>query len=124
MEKYDKMNEANRQESRRKIELAVEEIRRAASEGKALSVSELSQNTGLSRGFFYKNEEVKSVLEEEREKIDQGKVAQIKREVREKSMEKQVGIYQNELMRLLEENERLKKENLKMAKKLEKMLKK
>lgn len=87
-------------------------------------MSELSENTGLSRGFFYKNEEVKSVLEEEREKIDQGKVAQIKREVREKSMEKQVGIYQNELRRLLEENERLKKENLKMAKKLEKMLKK
>ena len=42
MAKYDKMNEANRQESRRKIELAVEEIRRVASEGKALSVSELS----------------------------------------------------------------------------------
>ena len=42
MAKYGKMNEANRQESRRKIELAVEEIRRVASEGKALSVSELS----------------------------------------------------------------------------------
>ena len=42
MAKYNKMNEANRQESRRKIELAVEEIRRVASEGKALSVSELS----------------------------------------------------------------------------------
>ena len=94
---YDKMNEANWQESRRKIELAVEEIRRAASQGKALSVSELSQNTGLSRGFFYKNEEVKSVLEGEREKIDQGKLAQIKRGVREKSMEKQLEIYQNEI---------------------------
>ena len=74
-----------------KLNLHVEEIRRAASEGKALSVSELSQNTGLSRGFFYKNEEVKAVLEEEREKIDQGKLAQIKREVREKSMEKTGG---------------------------------
>ena len=101
MANYDKMNEANWQESRRKIELAVEEIRRAASAGKDLSVSELSQNTGLSRGFFYKNEEVKSVLEEEREKIDQGKLAQIKREVREKSMEKRVEIYQNEIKKLL-----------------------
>ena len=60
-------------------------------------MSELSQNTGLSRGFFYKNEEVKSVLEGEREKIDQGKLAQIKRGVREKSMEKQLEIYQNEI---------------------------
>lgn len=121
MAKYDKMNEVNRQESRRKIQLAVEEIRRTASEGKSLSVAGLSQNTGLSRGFFYKNEEVKSVLNEEREKADQGKMAQIKKEVREKSLEKQVEIYQNELKRLLEENERLKKENLKMANKLEKM---
>ena len=68
MTKYDKMNETNRQESRRKIERAVEEIRRVSSEGKGLSVSELSQNTGLSKGFFYKNEEVKSVFDEEREK--------------------------------------------------------
>ena len=84
-------------------------------------MSELSQNTGLSRGFFYQNEEVKSVLEEEREKIDQGKLAQIKREVREKSMEKQVVIYQNEIKKLLEENERLKKENIMLTRKLERL---
>lgn len=119
--KYDKMNEANRQESRRKIELAVEEIHRAASAGKDLSVSELSQNTGLSRGFFYKNKEVKSALKEEQEKIDQGKLAKIKREVREKSMEKQVEIYQKEIKCLLEENGRLKKENIKLTRKLERL---
>lgn len=84
-------------------------------------MSELSENTGLSRGFFYKNEEVKSVFEEEREKIDQGKLAQIKREVREKSMEKQVEIYQNEIKKLLEENERLKKENIMLTRKLERL---
>lgn len=121
MTKYDKMNETNRQESRRKIERAVEEICRVSSEGKALSVSELSQKTGLSRGFFYKNEEVKSVLDEEREKIDQGKLAQIKQEVREKSMEKQVEIYQNEIKKLLEENKRLKRENIMLARKVEKL---
>ena len=84
-------------------------------------MSELSQNTGLSRGFFYKNEEVKSVLEGEREKIDQGKLAQIKRGVREKSMEKQLEIYQNEIKKLLEENERLKKENIMLTRKLERL---
>lgn len=84
-------------------------------------MSELSQNTGLSRGFFYQNEEVKSVLEEEREKIDQGKLAQIKREVREKSMEKQVEIYQNEIEKLLEENEQLKRENIMLTRKLERL---
>lgn len=79
----------------------------------------LSQNTGLSRGFFYKNAEVKSVLAEEKEKTDQSKMAQIRKAVREKSLEKQVEIYQNELKKLLEENKRLKKENLKLSKKLE-----
>lgn len=119
--KYDKMNEKNRQESRRKIERAVEEIRKASSEGKSLSVSELSQKTGLSRGGFYKYEEVKSVLDKEREKIDQGKLVQIKWEVREKSMEKQVEIYQNEIKKLLEENDRLKKENIMLTRKVEKL---
>lgn len=73
------------------------------------------------RGFFYKNEEVKSALKEEREKIDQSKLVQIRWAVLEKSMEKQVEIYQNEIKRLLEENERLKKENIKLTRKLERL---
>ena len=121
MAKYDKMNEANRQESEKKIELAIAEIRRIASEGKTVSVSELSRNTGLSKGFFYKNEQVREVLNEEQEKQDQGKLAQIKREVRDKSLEKQVELYQKELKILLEENESLKKENHKLTKALNKL---
>ena len=81
----------------------------------------LSQSTELPRGFFYKNKEVKSVLCEEREKIDQSKLVQIKREVREKSMEKQVEIYQNEIKKLLEENEQLKRENIMLTRKLERL---
>lgn len=115
------MNETNCQDSIRKIECAIEGIHRASSEGKALSVFELSQNTGLSKGLFYKNEEVKLVLNEEREKIDQDKLAQIRWEVCEKSMEKRVEIYQNEMKKLLEENKRLKKENIMLARKLEKL---
>lgn len=61
------------------------------------------------------------MLEEEREKIDQGKLTQIKREVCEKSMEKQVEIYQNEIKKLLEENERLKKEYIMLTRKMERL---
>lgn len=86
-----------------------------------MSVSELSRNTGLSKGFFYKNEQVRDVLNEEKEKQDQGKLAQIKREVRNKSLEKQVELYQKELKRLLGENESLKKENHKLARALNKL---
>ena len=48
-------------------------------------------------------------------------MAQIKREVRKKSMEKQVEIYQNEIKKLLEENERLKRENIMLTRKLERL---
>ncbi len=122
MEKYDKMNEANQQESERKIQLAVAEIR-TMSEGKPISVSELSRNTGLSKGFFYKNEQVRSLLNEEKEKQDQGTLARIKREVRDKSLEKQVELYQREIKRLLDENEDLRKENWKLVRALNKLQK-
>ncbi|NBH15472.1 hypothetical protein D3Z36_15120 [Lachnospiraceae bacterium] len=123
MAKYDRMNEANKQESKRKIEFAIAEIRKAASEGNAISVSDLSRNTGLSKGFFYKNEQVRNVLNEEKEKQDQGVLAQIKREVRDKSLEKQVELYQREIKRLLNEKEELKKENLKLTRALNKLQK-
>ena len=123
MAKYDKMNEANQQESERKIQLAVAEIHRTVSEGKTISVSELSRNTGLSKGFFYKNEQVRSLLNEEKEKQDQGTFARIKREVRDKSLEKQVELYQREIKRLLNENENLKKENRKLVRALNKLQK-
>ena len=64
---------------------------------------------------------MRDVLNEEREKQDQSKLAQIKREVRDKSLEKQVELYQKELKRLLEENESLKKENQKLARALNKL---
>ncbi len=123
MAKYDKMNEANQQENERKIQLAVAEIHRTVSEGKTISVSELSRNTGLSKGFFYKNEQVRSLLNEEKEKQDQGTLARIKREVRDKSLEKQVELYQREIKRLLDENEDLRKENWKLVRALNKLQK-
>lgn len=123
MAKYDKMNEANRQESEKKMQLAIAEIRRTASEGNAISVSDLSRNTGLSKGFFYKNEQVRNILNEEKEKQDQGILAQIKREVRDKSLEKQVELYQREIKRLMDENENLKKENRKLVRTLNKLQK-
>lgn len=123
MAKYDKMNEANRLESEKKIQLAIAEIRRTASEGHAISVSDLSRDTGLSKGFFYKNEQVRNILNEEKEKQDPGTLAQIKREVRDKSLEKQIELYQREIRRLLDENENLKKENRKLARVLNKLQK-
>ena len=123
MTKYDKIKEANQQESEKKIQLAIAEIHRTVSEGNPISVSNLSRNTGLSKGFFYKNEQVRSILNEEKEKQDQGTLARIKREVRDKSLEKQVELYQREMERLLDENENLKRENRKLVRALNKLQK-
>lgn len=123
MAKYNKMKEANQQESEKKIQLAIAEIHRTVSEGNPLSVSNLSRNTGLSKGFFYKNEQVRNILNEEKEKQDQGTLARIKREVRDKSLEKQVELYQREIKRLMDENENLKKENRKLVRTLNKLQK-
>lgn len=123
MARYDKMNEANQRESEKKILLAIAEIHKTVSEGKPISVSDLSRNTGLSKGFFYKNEQVRNLLNEEKEKQDQGTLARIEREVRDKSLEKQVELYQREIKRLLGENENLKKENQKLVRALNKLQK-
>ena len=41
------------------MELAIREIKSASKEGRNISDSELSKKTGLSKGFFYKNEEAR-----------------------------------------------------------------
>ena len=66
---------------------------------------------------------MRNILNEEKEKQDQGTLAQIKREVRDKSLEKQVKLYQREIKRLLDENENLKKENQKLLRALNKLQK-
>lgn len=66
---------------------------------------------------------MRSLLNEEKEKQDQGTLAWIKKEVRDKSLEKQVELYQREIKRLLNENENLKKENRKLVRALNKLQK-
>lgn len=120
MAKHDKMNEINRQESQRKMELAIREIKSASKEGRNISVSELSKKTGLSKGFFYKNEEVRAVLDEIKREQDIEQMTEIRKEIKQYSLEKQNEIYRAELENLKRENEELKKENQKLEKALEK----
>lgn len=120
MAKHDKMNEINRQESQRKMELAIREIKLVSKEGRNISVSELSKRTGLSKGFFYKNEEVRAALDEVRREQDIEQMTEIRKEIKQYSLEKQNEIYKIELENLKRENEELRKENQKLEKALEK----
>lgn len=120
MAKHDKMNEINRQENQRKMELAIREIKLASEEGCNIFISELSKRTGPSIGFFYKNEEVREALDEAKRQQDIEQMTGIRKEIKQYSLEKQNEIYKTELEKLRWENEDLKKEKQKLEKALEK----
>ena len=68
--KYDKMVAANKAESEKKIELAIQAIDDMRSKIGYISVTELVKQTGLSRGFFYKNKIVRERLDQVSENVD------------------------------------------------------
>lgn len=63
MKKYDHMVELNRQSSKEKVLRAVAAIKYMEREVEKITVTELVQRTELSRAFFYKNEEVRTILD-------------------------------------------------------------
>ena len=64
MSKYDKMVECNQKVSREKIDLARKTILDMMEEGEKVTIPKLMAQTGLSRGFFYKNPTVRNLLDQ------------------------------------------------------------
>ena len=63
MSKYDKMLEVNHKQSVEKIQRAKLAIQEMVEEEEKVTVPKLIQKTGLSRGFFYKNQEVRKAVD-------------------------------------------------------------
>lgn len=63
MSNYDRMVEVNQEISRLKEEKAIRTMRLLYDNEEKITVNELVDKTGLSRGFFYKNATVNSELE-------------------------------------------------------------
>ena len=63
MRKYDKMLEVNHKQSVEKIQRAKLAIQEMIEEEDKVTVPKLMQKTGLSRGFFYKNPEVRKAVD-------------------------------------------------------------
>lgn len=120
MTNYDRMLEINRSTSRDKIEKAKLEITQMLKTDTEVSVCELVKRTGLSRGFFYKNEEVFEALERARD-LQKGKTFYKPQEViLNKAMELQLVTLQKRIDKLQLENDRLVAENQKLQKALNK----
>lgn len=110
--KYDNMLAVNRERSREKIANAKIAIWKMMEDGERVSVPKLIKRTGLSRGFFYKNAEVRRELDYaiQRQTDIINPEAKVLREV----ADNRVDYLQSQLARLKQENAELKKENTKL----------
>lgn len=62
--KYDKMVECSLERSKQKVETAKREIQEMLESKEKITVAALIQKTGFSKGFFYRNEEMRMVVNE------------------------------------------------------------
>ncbi len=120
MTKYDRMVATNRATSDAKVAKAKEEIAKMVSENVQVTVGELVKRTGLSRGFFYKNEEVNRALENARDLQDGKALTRPQKIILDKAMDKQLQILQQQIEKLKSENNNLSKKNQDLQKALNK----
>ena len=120
MKNYEKMVESNHQRNQNKIDLAVSEIQKMLDENLRVAVGELVKRTGLSRGFFYKNGEVRRALDRAQD-LQSGKTfVKPQQVILDKAMEKQVLLVKRQLVNAQEENQTLKEENQRLQRALKK----
>ena len=114
MSKYDRMIALNKQASEEKIEKARREIVRTVDDGEKVSIQKLTQKTGLSRGFFYKNPKVRKEIDRALEQ--QAGLVDPRREVLDMAMNNELAALQRQVEILRTENGQLRRE-LEAAKK-------
>ena len=107
--KYNKMVEMSKKKSQQNIKIVEKEIERMLKQGELIQVSELARRTGFSSSFFYKNEQVKKLIEQAKKqqenvlKSQNGKI-----HIPEEIEEKMIGLY-IEILKLKKENEEFKR---------------
>lgn len=120
MTKYDRMVATNKATSTAKIAKAKAEISKMVSENIQVTVGELVKRTGLSRGFFYKNEEVSRALENARDLQDGKALTRPQKVILDKAMDKQLQVLQQQIEKLKSENSSLSMKNQDLQKALNK----
>ncbi len=113
--KYDKMIAVNKAESEQKIKRAMQAIEDMSARSFRVSVTELARWTGLSRGFFYKNMQVRQKLEEA---VNRPPVAEVWQPPQEKEVDgSKLQELRKDFRRSELENQRLKLENEQLVQK-------
>ena len=114
MRNCEKLLSYNRERSEEKVALAKAAIQQMEDDGERICIAKLIRLTGLSKGFFYKNAEVRSACEAALSR--QGSQIDPRRKIFDKAVEEKIGFlqtqietYKADVARLEQENEKLKK---------------
>lgn len=118
MNKYDMMIACNRKTSEEKVNRAVTEIRQMLTDREKVTVPKLVKRTGLSRGFFYKNETVRKEMDRALEQ--QAGMIDPKRYIGDIVMKNRIELLEQQVRELKREKEQLEKENIRLQKALNK----
>lgn len=118
MSKYERMLAVNKQASGEKVDRAKQAIVQLLETQERISVTKLMSMTGLSKGFFYKNPDVRKTLDLAMEK--QTGMPNPRRGVLDLAMNREIELLRSQLAAIRRENEGLKADNLKLKKALEK----
>lgn len=111
---YKRMVETNREKNQEKELSAITEIRKMVTDDVDVTVAGLMKRTGLSRSFFYNNDDVHAELIRAK-KMQQGKdFAAPKRAVFDKALNARIKLLEDELSKRNEECNQLRKENQKL----------
>lgn len=114
MAKYENMVKHNRERSSSKIEKAVKLIRKMVNDDEQVVVCTLVKRTGLSRAFFYKNEEVREEMKRAQD-MQQGKdFVAPQKVIINKAMDKEIEILKKKMQEKDMEITVLKKEIIKL----------
>lgn len=112
MSKYDKMVALNAERSKEKIEKAKKTIWDMVDKEEKVTIPKLMQKTGLSRGFFYKN----NVIRGELDRALECQVGMIdpRRSIINHAMDQQILRLQKQIAEQKQKIESLEKENAKL----------
>ena len=116
MNKYDTMLAVNKKRNKRKIDTAKKEIYKMLENGEKVTVTKQIEQTGLSRGFFYKNEEVRALLDRAVEQ--QAGMASPKRYIGNIAQKRKIELLEEQNEKLLKEMAALQEENNRLKKAL------
>lgn len=116
MAKQDNMVQRNREESRAKVEKAIAMMTKLYQNGEQVTVAALMRKTGLSRAFFYNNKDVHAELRRFQGMQEGQSFVYPQKVVLDSALEKSIillkkklTLREEEIRKIREENERLKK---------------